>query len=103
MERFSKLLHDPILYGVFVAFFGGLVAGIESSRDGFTWCNFFFRLFSAGFVGMVVGLLLKHIDQPIYIETAIIGISGYCAVDVLPAFKGAMRHAIKEFKKRMSK
>ena len=99
MERLKQILTDPLFIGVLLAFYGGTVRGMKCKRGEFTWWCFLFRVAASGFVGIVTGLVMQNTDYPPWIETAIIGISGYAAVDVLPALSDGFKSAIQTFRK----
>lgn len=65
MDRFKSYLTDPLIIGILIAFWGGVTKGISCRREDFTWYGFLFRVVAAGFVGVLTGLVMKHIDYPV--------------------------------------
>lgn len=99
MERLKQIFENPIFLGVLLAFYGGVVRGMKCKREEFTWWGFLFRVIASGFVGVLTGLVMQHTDYPTWIETAIIGISGYTAVDILPVLSDGFKNAVQALKK----
>lgn len=99
MERFKQALTDPFIGTIIIALWGGMVRGFNCKREEFRWTTFFFRVFSAGFVGAVVGLLLKDSEHSRWVQFAVVGISGFAAVDILPILSTAIKEGFEAVKR----
>ena len=91
MKKILAELTDFIELGLVLGFLGGLGRALHYEKDNFTWLCFFYRVISATFVSILVGLAMMHLDYPPALEAAIIGASGYAAVDLLRAVPGVVK------------
>lgn len=98
-DRFKQIVNEPLILGLLLAFWGGIVRSIKCKREEFTFWGFLFRVSAAGFVSILTGLVLQHADYPVWIEAAIIGISGYSAPDILPILSDGFKSAVTLLKK----
>ncbi len=97
MERLRRVLEDsPLIVGVLVAFFGGMVRGMGRRREDFTMWGFLYRVAAAAFVGLLMGLVMSYTQYDPKIEAAIIGGSGYAAIDLLEYLPALMKDRVKK-------
>ena len=94
----KRLLNEWIVLGFIVGFCGGLARAMHCDKDSFSWLCFSYRVMSATFVSAIAGLLMAHTDYPPMIEAAIIGSSGYAAVDILKAVPGVVEKRAERLK-----
>ena len=87
----KRLLNEWIILGLAVSTLGGIARAIHCDRYNFSWLCFFYRIVAASFVSMIVGFIMIHADYPPAIEAAIIGSSGYAAVDILKCVPGVVK------------
>ena len=80
-----------ILSGLAMALVGGLGRALKCSRSDFTWMGFAFRILTAVFVSILVSFVMLEASYPPAIESAIIGLSGYLATDILEGFREIVR------------
>lgn len=79
----KRLLNEWIVLGFMASFVGGIARAIHCDIYNFSWLCFCYRVTAAAFVSMIVGFIMVHMGYPPAIEAAIIGSSGYAAVDIL--------------------
>ena len=87
----KRLLNEWIILGLAVSTLGGIARAIHCDRHDFSWLCFFYRIVAASFVSMIVGFIMIHADYPPAIEAAIIGSSGYAAVNILKCVPGVVK------------
>ena len=87
----KRLLNEWIILGFTVSVLGGIARAIHCDRYEFSWLFFFYRIVAAAFVSMIVGFIMVHADYPPAIEAAIMGSSGYAAVDILKCVPGVVK------------
>ena len=96
MERFRRLLEEnPVIVGILLAFIGGVVRGMGRRRENFTLWGFLYRVIAAAFVGLLMGLVMSYTKYDPKIEAAIIGASGYAAIDLLEYFPTLVKERLK--------
>ena len=91
MKKILNELNEFIFLGLLIGLLGGLGRAIHCDEDNFSWLRFCYRIISAAFVSVMAGLIMTHTDYPPMIEAAIIGGSGYAAVDILKAVPGVVK------------
>lgn len=96
MERFRRILEEsPLLVGILLAFVGGMVRGMGRRPENFTLWGFLYRVAAAAFVGLLMGLVMSYTKYDPKIEAAIIGASGYAAIDLLEYFPALVKERMK--------
>ena len=85
MKKILVELNEFIIMGLIIGLLGGFGRAIHCDEDDFSWLCFCYRITSAAFVSMMAGLIMTHTDYSPMLEAAIIGGSGYAAVDILKA------------------
>lgn len=96
MDRLRKVLEEsPLVVGVLLALFGGTVRGMGKRREHFTVWGFLYRVGAAAFVGLLMGLVMSYTRYDPKIEAAIIGGSGYAAIDLLEYLPTLIKDKIK--------
>jgi hypothetical protein len=100
--EFRKIFHDdPLLAGMLAALVGGALRGLHCRPEQFTWYVFLFRVLAAGFVGILAGFLMSYTDLNPRLEAAIIGASGYAAIDLLDYIPRLLKETLRDKVKRL--
>ena len=91
MKKILHELNEFIILGLIIGLLGGFGRAIHCDEDDFSWLRFCYRITSAAFVSVMAGLIMAHTDYPPTLEAAMIGASGYAAVDILKAVPGVVK------------
>ena len=82
-RNMKRLLNEWIVSGLIIGLLGGIARAMHCLEHEFSWMRFAYRVIAASFVSAIAGLIMAHMDYPPTLEAAIIGASGYAAVDIL--------------------
>jgi len=97
MERWRRAIEEsPVYLGVILAILGGMVRGMGRKREHFTLWGFLYRVAAAAFVGLLMGLVMSYTKYDPKIEAAIIGASGYAAIELLEYFPSMVKEKFKQ-------
>ena len=102
MDRLRRVLEEsPLLVGVLMAMFGGVVRGMGKRRENFTLWGFAYRVAAAAFVGFLMWFVMSYTTYDPRIEAAIIGGSGYAAIDLLEYLPTLIKEGIRKGVEKM--
>lgn len=96
----DKVLQDVAknIPGIGLSIFGGLVR-IFNSKEHFSLIVILSEFITSMFVGIIVFLSIHDLPISVYMQGAIVGMSGYCSRDILQLLKSKTIKTIKKIKK----